>query len=143
MGQGVSYMVCRWQGQTTTVISDSRGGCGPPPLGISEQKSLAAPITSEGTTEKDIEKEHHLLLLSLPWEHTTLLLPLTISLGRVQRLDHTLLPGTCNKEQLVDHILWGARRTGASCMVYRRLVQTTTVISGSRGAGGPATPSGL
>ena len=39
-------------------------------LGIPEQKSLAAPTTSEGTTEKDIETEQHLLFLSLHWEHT-------------------------------------------------------------------------
>ena len=42
----------------------------PLPLGIPEQKSLAAPTTSEGTTEKDIATEHNLLLLSLVWEHT-------------------------------------------------------------------------
>ena len=40
------------------------------PLGLPEQKSLAAPTTSEGTTEKDIVMEYHLLLLSFPWEHT-------------------------------------------------------------------------
>ena len=63
-------MVCRWQGQTITVISDSRGGHGPLLLEIPEQKSLAAPTTSEGITEKDIAMEHHLLLLLLPWGHT-------------------------------------------------------------------------
>ena len=56
-------------GETTRVIPDSRGGRGPPPLGILEQNSLAAPTASEGTKEKDIMTEHHLLLLSLPWEH--------------------------------------------------------------------------
>ena len=66
VGQGASCMVCRWWGQTPAVIPDSRGGHGPPPLGIPEQKSLAAPTTSEGTIEKDIAMEHHLLLLSLP-----------------------------------------------------------------------------
>ena len=40
------------------------------PVGIPEQKSLAAPTTSEGITEKDIKIEHHLRLLSLYWEHT-------------------------------------------------------------------------
>ena len=38
--------------------------------GIPKQKSLVAPNTSEGTTEKDIVVEYHLLLLSLPWEDT-------------------------------------------------------------------------
>ena len=70
MGQGASCVVCWQQGQTAAVIPDSRGGHGPLPLEIPEQKSLAAPATSEGTTEKDITKEHHLLLLFLPWEHT-------------------------------------------------------------------------
>ena len=36
------------------------------PLGVPKQAPLAAPVTSEGTTEKDIVTEHHLLLLSLP-----------------------------------------------------------------------------
>ena len=71
-GQGASRVVCKWQGQTTAVISDSKGGRGPLLLGIPEQESLAAPTTSEGTTEKDIVMEHHLLLLLLPWEHTCL-----------------------------------------------------------------------
>ena len=70
---GTGCFLCGLQvlGQTPAVISDSRGWHGPPPpLGIPEQKSFAAPTTSEGTTEKDIVIEHHLLLLLLPWEHT-------------------------------------------------------------------------
>ena len=63
-------MICMWQGQTTTVISDSRGECGSLLMGIPEQEPLAAPITSEGTTEEDIAMKYHLLLLLLPWEHT-------------------------------------------------------------------------
>ena len=51
-------------------LSDSRGRYRPLTLGIPEQKSLAAPTTSEGTTEKDIVMEHHLLLLLHPWELT-------------------------------------------------------------------------
>ena len=58
-------------GANHTVISDSRCRHGPPPLGIPEREPLAAPATSEGTTEEDIAMEHHLLLLSLPArEHT-------------------------------------------------------------------------
>ena len=63
-------MVYRWQGQTTLLIPDSRGGNGLPPLGVHEQVPLVVLITSEGTTEEDIVTEHHLLLLSLPWELT-------------------------------------------------------------------------
>ena len=33
-------------------------------------ESLAATITSEGTTEEDIVIEHNLLLLFLSWKHT-------------------------------------------------------------------------
>ena len=58
-------------GQTTAVISDSKGGHGPLPLGIPEQESCVVPTTSEGTTEEDTATEHHQLLLSLPWEHTS------------------------------------------------------------------------
>ena len=63
-------MACRWWGHTTAVISDSRGGHGPLPLWIPEQEPLAAPTTSEDTSEEDIVMECHLFLLSLPWEHT-------------------------------------------------------------------------
>ena len=73
MGQvewGASCMVYSWWGQTTGVISDSRGGSGLPPLGICEQAPLATPITSEGTTEEGTVTKHHPLLLSLPWEYT-------------------------------------------------------------------------
>ena len=59
-------MVYRWWGQTTTVITDSRGGHGPIPLGVPEQAPLVAPITSE----EGVVIEHYLLLLSLPWELT-------------------------------------------------------------------------
>ena len=87
MGQGASCVVCRWQGQTTTVISDSIGGRGPLPLGIPEKEPLAAPTTSEDTnlhvshftwaplaapvtSEEGIAIEHYLLLLSLLRELT-------------------------------------------------------------------------
>lgn len=63
-------MVYGWRGQTTVIISDSRGGHGPPPLGVCELAPLVAPVTSEGTTEEGIVTEHHLLLLLHPWEHT-------------------------------------------------------------------------
>ena len=57
-------------GSNHSVILDSRVGHGPLSLGMPEQKSLADPTTSEGTTEKDIAMECHLLVLSHPWEHT-------------------------------------------------------------------------
>ena len=63
--QGASCVVCRWRWQTTAVITDSRGGHGPLPLGVPEQAPLVAPITSE----EGIAIEHYLLLLSLPREH--------------------------------------------------------------------------
>ena len=62
--QGASCVICSWLGQTTTVITDSRGGRGPLSLGVPEEEALVAPITSE----KGIAIEHYLLLLSLPWE---------------------------------------------------------------------------
>ena len=68
-GQDASSLVCSWQGQTTAVISDSRGGHGLLPLGVHEKEPLRAPITIEGTTKKGIVTEYH-LLLSLCWEHT-------------------------------------------------------------------------
>ena len=56
--------------QTTTVITDSRGGCGLSPLEDREQAPPVVPITSEGTTEEGIVTKHHPLLLSHPWEQT-------------------------------------------------------------------------
>ena len=59
-------------GQTTAVIFDYSGGCGPPPQGVHEQAppAAAAPVTSEVSTEEGTTAEHHLLLLTLPWEST-------------------------------------------------------------------------
>lgn len=55
-------------GQTNKVISDTRDGHGPPPLGIHEQIPPEAPVTSEIGTEKHTATEHHPLLLSIPRE---------------------------------------------------------------------------
>ena len=66
----------RWQRSKVLLAWSARsGGKSPqlsltPEVGVAEHKSLAAPTTSEGTTEKDIMMEHYLLLLSLPWGHT-------------------------------------------------------------------------
>ena len=38
--------------------------------GVPEQAPLAAPVTSEGTTEEGIATEQNLFLLSIPWELT-------------------------------------------------------------------------
>ena len=57
-------MIHRWWGQTTTVITDSRGECGLLPVGVPEP--LVAPITiEEGTVI-----EQYLLFLSILWELT-------------------------------------------------------------------------
>ena len=74
---GLSGMGCFWHGlqvvgATSVVISDSRGGHGLPPLGVYEQAPLAAPITSEGTTEEGIVTKHHPFLLLHPWKYTHL-----------------------------------------------------------------------
>ena len=63
-------MVYRWWGQTTAVITDSRGGCDLLPLRVPEGAPLVASVSSEGTTEEDIVTEYHLLMHSLPWELT-------------------------------------------------------------------------
>ena len=43
------HLLCdlQWQGRTTAIISDTRGGHGPPTLGVCEQAPPAAPVTSE------------------------------------------------------------------------------------------------
>ena len=55
-------MVYRWQEQSTTVITDSRGGHGPLPLEVPEQAPLDTPITSED----GMMIENYLVLLLLP-----------------------------------------------------------------------------
>ena len=60
VGQGVLVWSAGGGGKPP-VIPDSRGECGPPPLGKHKQKSVEAPTTSEGTAENDIVTEHHLL----------------------------------------------------------------------------------
>ena len=76
--QGDSCMVYSWWGQTTTFISDSRGGHGPPPPGVHEP---VAPPTSKGTTEEGIVTEHHLFCSHYPGNSHTLLPSLTNALG--------------------------------------------------------------
>ena len=83
----------RW-GQTTAVITDSRGSCGLLPLEVPEEAPPAVPITSEeGTAIK-----HKLLLLSLTWE---LMHPAATSgkcSGHLVDLPraHYHFPGPCN-----------------------------------------------
>ena len=85
-------------GQNTTIIIDSSGGHGLPPLGVCEQVALVAPIISEGTTEEDIETKHHQLLLLLPWELTHTVS--TTAKGSSHHLNlpkaHCQFPGPCN-----------------------------------------------
>ena len=52
----------KW-GQTDPAISDSRGECGPPPLGVHEQAPPMAPVTSGVITEEGITTEHHPVFL--------------------------------------------------------------------------------
>ena len=59
-----------WWGQTATAILDSKCGHDPPVLGAGKQAPPVAPVTSEVSREEGIATEHHLLFLSLPWEHT-------------------------------------------------------------------------
>ena len=53
-------------GANPAVVSNSRGGHGPTPLGFHEQAPLVATIISESTTEEGIVTKHHPLLFSLP-----------------------------------------------------------------------------
>ena len=95
-GRGASCIVYSWWGQTTAVISDSRGGQGLQPLGVCVQAPLVAPVTSEGTKEEGIVTEHHLLLAYSPGNTPTLLLPLINTLGSTYTLDHCHFPGPYN-----------------------------------------------
>ena len=90
-------MAYRWWGQTTAVISDSRGGRGPSPGGISKQAPLETPITSEEGIA-GIAIKHYLLLLSLPWELTHPGAATAEFSGHLVNLPkaHYCFPGPCN-----------------------------------------------
>ena len=90
LGQPVQHLLCgpskkgcflhglQVVGETTAVISDSRGGRGPPPV--------ASPVTSEeGTVTR-----HYLLLLSLPWELTAKCSEHLVNLPRLITLPRAL-----------------------------------------------------
>jgi len=53
-----------------SIISDSRSGLGPPLPGVHEQAPPTAPVILEVSREEGTATKYHLLLLSLPWEHT-------------------------------------------------------------------------
>ena len=62
----------RWQGQTAAVNSEDRGRHGLPPLGSVGGLHLR-PQSPQGLAKKKKEvtvNKHHMLFLSLPWEHT-------------------------------------------------------------------------
>ena len=83
---------CR--GQTTAVITNSRGGQGPLLLGVPEEAPLPSPITSE----EGIEIKHYLLLLSLSWKLThpaTATSKCSVHLINVPKA-HYHFPGPCN-----------------------------------------------
>ena len=87
-------MVYRWQGQTTAVITGSRDGHGPLPLGVPEQALPVVPVISE----EGIAIKHKLLLLSLPWELTHPAAAATAKCsGHLVDLPtaHYSFPGTC------------------------------------------------
>ena len=60
----------RQRGWTTAVILDTRGGHGPPPLGVCEQVPPAAPVTSEmGTEEGTANRAPFVVALTLLGTH--------------------------------------------------------------------------
>ena len=93
----------RQQGQTAAIISDSRGVCGPPPLGVGEQAPPAEPSHLRGWQEEGTATEHHLLWLSLPWECTHPAAAAAKCSGHGLHLPegHCHFLGPCNQEQPV------------------------------------------
>ena len=87
-------MVYRWQGQTTTVITDSRDGHGLLPIGVPEQAPPVVPIT----TEEGIAIKHKPLLLSLPWELMNPSATTAKCSGHLEDLPRVYyhFPGPCN-----------------------------------------------
>ena len=69
-----------------------------PPLGVCEQAPLAAPATSEVSTQEGTATEHDQLMLSLPWEDTQLLAATAKCSGHFLPLpeDQSHFPGHCN-----------------------------------------------
>ena len=74
-------------------------GHGSPPVGVSEQAPTVAPVTSEATKEEGTTTEHHLLLLSQPWEHirsAAATATAKCSGHQLHMPDHCPFPGACN-----------------------------------------------
>ena len=97
--QGTSCMGYGHWGQTAAAIPDSRGGCGPPILGVCEQVPPAAPVTSGDAIEEGTATKHHPLLLSLPWECTCSAIPTAKGSGCCLHLfeGHCHFLGPCNQ----------------------------------------------
>jgi len=90
--RSTSCVIYKRQEQTIAVMSDTRGGRGPPSLGVCEQAPRAAPATSEVGKEEGTATEYHPLLLSLP-----LLLPLPNAQGSANTTpDHCHFPVPCS-----------------------------------------------
>ena len=89
-----------WWGQTAAIISDSRDGCGLPPVKIPELASSVAPVTSGLTEEEGTATKHH-PLPSLPRECTDpAVAAVKVSGQCLHRLEgHCHLPGPCNQDQ--------------------------------------------
>ena len=72
-------------------------GCGLPPLGMCEQASPGAPVTSEVVKKKGTATKHHPCLVSHPWEHThPAAATAKVSGQRPHMPDHCHFPGPCN-----------------------------------------------
>ena len=98
---GLSRMRCflhglQVGGQTIAVISDSIGGCGPPPLWVSEQVPLAAPVTSKAPQRRALWPNSTCCCSHTPENTPALLLPLPNILKSAYRLELCHFPGSFN-----------------------------------------------
>ena len=80
-------------GTTTVVISETRGRCGLPPLGVCRWAPPVAPVTTEVGKREGTATKHHPLLLR---KHTCLLRPLPDALGSTHMLDLCHFLGQCS-----------------------------------------------
>ena len=87
-------------GNTATSILDSRGGHGPPPLGVHEQAPPMTQVTSRVTTEEGTSTKCH-SLPSLPWECTCHAVATVKGSECCLQLSecHCHFPGPCKQEQ--------------------------------------------
>ena len=132
-------MIYRQYGWTTVVISETKVGCGPLPLGLCEQSPPTAPVTSVSDKKEGTTTEYSHSYGNIP----TLLLPLLKAPGSTNTClitDNSKDPAI--RSRLCSTSCMGWEEWGASCVIYRWQGKSSSYLWLQRWAW-PSTTRGL